>query len=506
MLPLLLAVALATPAGSEAEVPVNVLVITVDALRPDRMALYGYDRPTTPYLDQIADELFLFDRAFATGAWTSPGIASIFTGLHPPAHGQGSRYDYIDERLYTPLDALRRSGRVAIARSVEDPTIRGLGFTKAYLPLLDDSSKVIEWLITQPEGWVMWMHLKPTHLPYDPSPFHERRFGGHKLDTPSIRAIRKHGTVYPEDYGLPWDPPVIASFTLEEQKVVRDLYDGTVADADAELGRIIERLRQSGHLGRTLLVISADHGEELFEHGWVGHASTGYRGKVYDELIRVPLLVRMPDGSLSGRTDALVSHIDVMPTVFEALSLDQAEVDGGMQGVSLLPLMRGDVQGVHDRVFARTTFKGWTCPFEESRDGATAVRTNFRKLIRLRRGDQITHEAYDLATDPAEQNDLFEKDRDRFADLVEALERYDRENTDHAAQLMFTVAERRIEELQRAARDQDAVAAARIWTAWVELERTYANEWVVAMEQPRFAGRWARLRRTAERLRERASQ
>lgn len=498
----LLAIAHAEPP----EPPLNVLVLTVDALRPDRMAVYGYDRPTTPYLDRFAQESFLFEQAYATGAWTSPGIASIFTGLHPPAHGQGSRYDYVDESLITPLDILRETGRRGYARTTTDPTVRGLGFNATYTPVLDDGVEVVRWLAGRPHGWVAWVHVKPTHLPYDPSPFNLRRFGGDRLDTPPVMAVRRHGTVYPKDYGLSWNPPVIPSFTPQEQQVVSDLYDGTVADADELVGRMIEHLRSVGQLDRTLVILSADHGEELFEHGWVGHASTGYEGKVYDPLIRVPLIMRLPGGSAVGRSGVQVSHTDVMPTVFELLDLDPAKVDGGMQGRSLVPLLKGADEGGHEVIYARTTFKGWTCPLDESRDGATAARTLDRKLIRLRKQGAISHEAYDLAADPGEQSDLWPTQPERFADLAEALDRYDRENTDHAAGLMFTAANRRLAELRKAASQGDSVKAAQIWTAWVELERTYSNEWMVVLEQPGYAGRWARIRRQAVRLREQASK
>jgi choline-sulfatase len=486
--------------------PRNVLVLTVDALRPDRMAVYGYDRPTTPYLDRFASESFVFERAFATGAWTSPGIASIFTGLHPPAHGQNSRYDYVDHTLLTPLDALRaQRGVRGIARDIEQATIRGLGFTVAYTPAIQGDLETAQWLAKQPDGWVAWIHVKPTHLPYAPSPFNLRRFGGDRLDSPALTAIRTHGTVYPRDYGLSWRPPVIASFTAEEQAVVSDLYDGAVADADELVGRMLEALRAAGKLDTTLVILSADHGEELFDHGWVGHASTGYEGKVYDPLIRVPLIVRAPGGAAVGRSAALVSHIDVMPTVFELMGADPSTVDGGMQGRSLVPLMRGQGEG-HDVVYARTTFKGWTCPYDETRDGLTAARATDRKLIRVRAGGEIRHEAYDLAADPRETSDLYATDPGRFADLASALDAYDRSSAERALALMFTAGERRLAALGEAARARDAVAAAQAWLALVELERTYGNEWLGPLDLPGQRARWIRLRREAERLRDQASR
>ena len=333
----------------------NVLFLTVDALRADRMGLYGHDRDTTPYLERLARESFVFDNCFANGAWTSPGIISMLTGLHPPAHGQGTRFDYVDDEIVTPLDVLgKEHGFRTIARDTDSPTYRGVGLKIAYRPVLHENMEVVDWLAGQDERWVAWVHIKPTHLPYDPPPYHLRRFGGDRLDTDGIRAIRSSGTVYPQDYGLSWNPPVIPSFSPEEQAVVRDLYDGEVADADDQVGRIVERLRERGLLDHTLVVITADHGEELFDHGWVGHASTGYQGKVTDELTHIPLIIRVPGGQHVGRSAALVQQSDLMPTLFELLGADVGKTDAGFQGVSLAPLLAGREAATHDVVFSRT--------------------------------------------------------------------------------------------------------------------------------------------------------
>lgn len=506
----LVALALATATSTLAAEPAepdqwNVLFLTMDALRPDRMGLYGHDRDTTPYLDRLAEESVVFEQAFATGAWTSPGIASAMTGLHAPAHGQGTRYDYVDDTLVTPLDALAKQGWWTIARDNESATIRGLGFRHSYLPAVKEPTAIARMLAGQPKKWVAWVHLKDTHLPYDPPPYHLKRFGGDRLDTPAIRTVRTYGTVYPEDYGLSWQPPAVESFTLEEQAVVRDLYDGEVAQADDSLGRFVETLRETGALDRTLLIITADHGEELFDHGWVGHASTGYRGKAYDELIRIPLIIRLPEGTAVGRSQALVQQHDLMPTVFELLGQDESVVDGGFQGTSLVPLFGGGAGG-HDLVYARTTFKGWTCPLPETGDGMTAVRSADRKLIAVKRGEDVRFEGYDLESDPDETRDLYAQDPERFSDLVEALDAWETLNRRHAARLAFIAADRRLEKLERAAADGDAVAAARQWTALMELQRTYATEWAPPLEHPSNARKWAKIVLKAKILRDRASR
>lgn len=486
----------------------NVLILTVDALRADRMGLHGHDRDTTPYLDRLAEEAVVFDRCYANGAWTSPGIVSMMTGVHPPVHGQATRFDYTDALLVTPLDALRKAhGFRMIARDTQSPTYRGLGFQWAYRPVITEDVEVMDWLAGLDRRWFAWVHVKPTHLPYDPPPYHLRRFNADRLDTPAIRAVRENTTVYPEDYGLRWKPPVIEAFTEEEQAVVRDLYDGEVAAADDLVGRMIETLRERGVLDRTLVIITADHGEELFDHGWVGHASTGYRGKVNDELLHIPMIVRMPHGDASGRVDALVQQSDVMPTVFELLGTDADASDYRFQGRSLVPLIRAEPDAIgHERVFSRTTFKGWTTPLAETRDGATSVRERGRKLIRYRRDGVVSHEAFDLVADPGEREDLWGQRAAEFADLVDALDTWEAENVALGGELMMKAATRRVEALQDAAKARDGAAAAEHWLALQELDRTYANEWAPPQQDPAFRTRWRALLRRAASLRDKASR
>jgi choline-sulfatase len=484
----------------------NVLVITADAARPDRMSLYGHDRPTTPYLDDFADEAVVFDNAFATGAWTSPGIASLFTGLHPAVHGQDTRFDHTDDLLQTPLDVLRAEGAFTVARDIDAPSVRGLGFQAAYRPVLTDPVAVAEWLGGLDRRFVAWIHVKTTHLPYDPSPFAARRFGGDRLDTPAIRAVRSSNTVYPRDYGLSWDPPVIEAFTPEEQAVVRDLYDGAMYDLDTELGQMIEHLRAVGVLDRTLVILTADHGEELFDQGWVGHASTGYEGKVSDALLRIPLLVRLPGGTATGRVGAFVQQHDLMPTVFELLGLDPARVDGGFQGRSLVPHLRGEPAEGPEHVFARTTFKGWTTPRAETTEGLAAIRDATRKVVLGRRGGREVVRAYDLEADPTEQTDVYADDPARFADLLVALRAHEAENAERAVARMMRALDRRLEALEEAARDGDALAAARHWVALLELQETHATDPTPPLALSGRERAWERGLARAARLRARAER
>lgn len=195
------------------------------------------------------------------------------------------------------------------------------------------------------------------------------------LESPLLRAVRQFSIVLRDASAqIPYRHAGQVAASDADREPLRALYDECVASADARVGAWLAQLRERGLLERTLVVISADHGEELLEHGWVGHASTGYDAKLEDALLRIPLIVRVPGGVHAGRYRALASQVDVMPTLFELLGIAAPELAENQQGVSLAPVLRGEKREVRDFVFAETTRKGWTTPRGEVHDRLVAVR------------------------------------------------------------------------------------------------------------------------------------
>ena len=408
----------AAQAGSPKAPRWNVLLVTVDCLRPDHLSLHGYERLTTPSLDAFAKEAWVFDNAFATSAWTSPGVVSMLTGYYPPVHGQNGRHSFYDERLSSGLRVLEQAGYRTIGRLNTGANYRGLGFQEEVGgqdigDFVRNRASDIENAGDNPaRPFFGWLHTKESHLPYAPTEANAGRWLGETIPrSPAVSAVTKHHVIL-RDPSVPvkFSHAGKVEFTEADVSAVRALYDETVRDADDHLARGFEALRETGLIDSTIVIISADHGEELLEHGWVGHASTGYDGKLTDELVRIPLVIRFPD-KRAGRSQALVQGVDLMPSLFEWLGLSQDDMSPPMQGVSLGPLSEGSIPSVREFAFMQTTRKGWTTPKREMRRRATAVRSLDRKLIWIpaEAGRPARREAYDLSADPMEQRNLIQE-------------------------------------------------------------------------------------------------
>ncbi len=465
----------------------NVLLLTVDCLRPDHLSLSGYGRPTSPQLDAFAEEAFVFENAFATGAWTSPGIVSMLTGYYPPVHAQNGRHSSYDAELASPLRILQEEGYTTWGRSATGANYGGLGLehevgAEAFDAFVRKRAAAAE---ADPEAgpFFAWLHSKEPHLPYRPGERNAGRFLVSPTETPGLGAAREHALIFRDPPAeLPFEHAGAIRFEPGDAEAIRALYDETVRDADDHLGRAFAALRETGLWERTIVIVSADHGEELLEHGWIGHASTGYDGKLTDELVRIPLLVRVP-GRPAGRSAALVQGVDLMPSLFEWLGLETARVSPAMQGVSIAPLADGRAARIRDQVFLQTTRKGWTTPKREMQRRVTAVRSLDRKLIWIpaEAGMPARLEGYDLVADPGELQDLHAASPERFADLAQARARWDRENRLHAAALLLPAGQVHVHRQQEALAKGDLLGGLHAWRRLHLLHRTWGFE-----EQPFF--------------------
>lgn len=489
----------AASSDAEAQTPWNVLLLTVDCLRPDHLSMNGYPRDTTPQLDAFAKDAWIFDNAFATSAWTSPGIVSMLTGYYPPVHGQNARHSFYDDELASPLRVLQERGYTTIGRNASRANYGGLGLQEQV------GGVDFEWFVreraTEAEPFFAWLHSKEPHLPYRASEANAGRYTAGIPETPGTRAVQEHHVIF-RDPSVPvrFEHAGAVEFVEGDVPAVRALYDETVRDADDHLGRAFEALRETGLLERTVVIISADHGEELFEHGWVGHASTSYDGKLTDELVRIPLIVRIPGGG-AGRSAALVQGIDLMPTLFALLGLDPARVDPPMQGVSLVPLFEEPNRSVREHAFLQTTRKGWTTPADEMRRRVTAVRSRDRKVVwwPAEGGRPARVEAFDLETDPAERRDLYPTAPERFEGLVRARAAWDEANRRHATALVTQGGRHHRAAQQKAIGKGDLEGAMQDWRRLFLLHRTWGYEESPFHAHPGEGEAWRRMMREASR-------
>jgi len=402
--------------------PPNILLVTVDALRPDRLATTRHGTPLTPTLDSLASTGIRFTNAFTAAAWTSPGLVSCLTGRHEPAHGVDTREKSLSPHIATLAGELVAAGYHApdICYLIGSPNYQNLGFQtfpKKQEFLTAGHEILFRWLdeyALSHQPFFLFYHYRDLHQPYNPSPPFDSLFlPGHAppRDDAALQRFNavKTALLLPEGR---------ISFVPSDSGWVRGLYDGEVAEADARFFRpLFDRLRRMGIADNTLVVVSADHGEELLEHGNVGHASTSLTSTLYDEELRIPLIIVWP-GALHGGAvaDDLVQAVDVMPTV---LDLAGVPLPDGMQGRSLTRALRGE-RLPPVPVYVSSVLGGYQATTEMQRIRLRAVRTDHWKLVRRDEPTGSSRQLFDISVDPAELSECAVQ-QPEVADSLEGL-------------------------------------------------------------------------------------
>jgi arylsulfatase A-like enzyme len=330
--------------------PPNVVLITLDTLRADRLGSYGYARDTTPHLDALAERGVRFEDAIAQSTTTSPSHASILTGLDPPRHGLRKLYgERLAESNETLAEMLGGHGYTTAAFVSAIPLRRSVGLDQGFEtyddrwdesrgetgagPLSERSAfetnrRVKAWLETAPKRpFFLWVHYFDPHHPYFP-PESWRLAQGVEVDTAgslpgALDASRSRPDREPDE-----PPEAMVAQGMSQ------LYDAEVAYTDAAVGELLEALDDADALDRSIVAVVADHGEHLGEHGyWFGHWD------VLDETARVPMLLVHPDGRHAGQAvEASVGTIDLVPTLLAWLGIESGVA---FDGRDLTPLLAG---------------------------------------------------------------------------------------------------------------------------------------------------------------------
>ncbi len=357
----------AMPAGP------SVLLVTIDTLRADHVGAYGAEFAATPALDALAREGVRFETAISPAPLTLPAHASMLTGLLPSRHGVRHNGVYrLPDEIETMAERFRAGGHstaavvgsIVLARrygldrgfDVYDEEMEGRHASATGYPERSAQAvtkRALDWLDATPRPFLLWVHYYDPHASYDPPEPFASRF----RDRP---------------------------------------YDGEIASVDAALGVLIERLRTQGRLDRTLVVVTADHGESLGEHGERTH---GYG--LYDATLRVPLILRGPGVPAGVRVPGVVSTTSIAPTLLAAAGLPAfAQSDG----IDLATVMAGaEASGVaYAETLATRIDHGFAPLF--------AVRSRDAHFVRAPRP-----ELYDLANDRAQQTNLLESGGDPAA-------------------------------------------------------------------------------------------
>jgi arylsulfatase A-like enzyme len=308
----------------------NVLLISIDTLRPDHLGCYGYDRETAPNLESLAARSVRFANAFSTSSWTLPAHASMLTGLYPAEHGVQTDISALPPSAPTLQEALGEHGYETFAATSHvylgarwgfdrgwDHFDGSAGQNSAHRPVAEAIiNSGLRWLDerTDPERpFFIWLHIFDPHWDYSPpAPFDtsfDPEYDGEMTgDYESLRPFIKALATAPQ--------PELSRRDLEH---LLALYDGEIHYADRELERFLEALRERGIFDSTLIAVTSDHGEEFMEHG----SLEGHQWTLHDEVVRVPLLLKYPCDRDAGLViDDPVSIVGLPGAILKALGLD----------------------------------------------------------------------------------------------------------------------------------------------------------------------------------------
>ncbi len=385
----------------------NVLVLLVDALRADRLGVYGAGPAATPTLDALAASGVVFDVAVAQSSWTMPAVASIFTGLHPRSHGAvGPDVHEADGR--SGSGTLLAEAAVTLAELAADAGISTVGVssnmlvgegtnlaqgfetfielpfdqqTRDYVPATTVHRAFLDWLAgASGARFFAYLHYMEPHGPYaPPAPLRP-------AVPPGLRQDLAAGWV--QDFARAFDHGRVAAPSPAEVEPLRRLYDGDVRSWDDQLPVLLRGLDAAGVRENTIVVVVADHGEEFMEHGRLAHGA-----HLYEETVRIPLVVAGGGLAPRRRTDQ-AQQIDLLPTIAAWLGVAPP---AGLPGRDLFATdVAGDaiseiVSGFGDAGAGRAT---------------VALRTPGWKLIRA--PEPAPLELYDLTRDPGERTNVAE--------------------------------------------------------------------------------------------------
>ena len=398
----------------------NVLLISIDTLRADRLGCYGHPGGLTPNLDRIAEGGVRFSQAITGGSWTQAAFPVLLTSTYASMYA--GCLGPLSPLRPSPVEAFSRAGyrtggfstspllsrRMGYARGFEeffdlesgdpDPLIRNLKVghrlllsplvhrlssaigansrpARPYAPASHVVERVSHWVSAAAEPFLAWVHLMDAHWPYhlDEDVSDPKSIAG------AWRDLRKMHRVNWKGDGLDG----------EQRKRFIDLYERAVQFVDAQVGLLLDHVDRAARLDNTVIVVVSDHGEEFLERGHWGHVEIN----LHDEIIKVPLLIKLPGGSQARTIEHQVRTLDIMPTLVDLCGIPEP---GGMLGESLRPLWTQSSQE-QERIAI--------CERWREQSHMIAVRTSSHKYI-WDSQEPENPTLYDLVNDPDERKDV----------------------------------------------------------------------------------------------------
>jgi arylsulfatase A-like enzyme len=388
--------------------PPNIILVSIDSLRPANLGCYGYERNTSPFIDSLASAGTRFQNAISTTSWTLPSHAAMFTGLYDSAHGLVDNGQRLAESHVTLAELLRERG-YHTAGFFGGPYLhpafgisQGFDVYRSCMTALEDDAdeehvrkdagsqesvshrdvtgprtreEVARWARQRPDGpFFLFLHLWDVHYDYIPPQEYVEMFD------PGYR-----GPITGELY--PGERVVNRGMDERDLRHLVARYDGEIRYTDDILEDMFQDLDELAMLENTLVIVTADHGEEFFEHGGKGHQRT-----LFDEVVRVPLIFHWPGKVADGVVvDQQVRLVDLLPTLASYVGF---EIDRPVHGQSLVPLLSG----------GSLTEEPALSELLVNRRTTRALRTDRTKLLRRFEGSPGI--LFDLESDPGEHSPI----------------------------------------------------------------------------------------------------
>lgn len=382
----------------------NLILISIDTLRADHLGCYGYNRNTSPNIDRFAEDNVLFKNTIAQSSWTLPSHMSMLTGLYPSRHGVLSSRKKLGDEHLTLGEILQNAGYQTVAMT--DGAYMSHKFGYQGFDLFDDKpiqswgsiertyTKAVNWLRKNHSStFFLFLHTYQVHAPYNPSPqydvYSDKNYRGILEATANKLATDYHG--------------IQDKMKLEDYTYLVDKYDGDIYYTDHFFGKLFKELRDLGLYDRSIIVLTSDHGENFLDHKayHIGHL------ELYDEIIKVPLIIKAPAFLKKHIVEAQVESIDIMPTVLELLGISTPK---GLDGESLAELTK---KGSYNSTFAFS---------EKDYDNKIIRSEDWKLLLRASNDSESSEiELYNLKVDPDENSNLFAQEveigKSLFAEL-----------------------------------------------------------------------------------------
>lgn len=403
----------------------NVVLISIDTLRADRLGSYGHYRDTTPNIDRLAEESILFENAYSQAPWTLPAMATIHSSLYPSEHG-ATRFDLsMNNNLITLSEYMRNSFYKTIGiishsfvssmygfgqgfQVFDEEIIMGAEGTSSEA-LTKKAKRYIEEY--KDDKFFLWIHYFDPHYTY----IHHDKYHYGKEYTGDL----------PHDLSIKFLARNKANLSTEDIEYVKDIYDEEISYTDDYVGMIIDALEDQELKQDTVIIITSDHGEEFMERGTMGHGK-----EVYEELIRVPLIIYIPNEE-NRRVKNNVEIRSIYKTILDITGIDYENAGG----VNLLTIGK---EKKEDYIYSEGSY-AWG----ESNLRLAIIKDEFKLIQNL---DNNTFELYNLTSDPGEKSDL-----------INSTDKKVKNNKSRLLSILSQHQKQRLEELQQVDLNEDDI-------------------------------------------------